>query len=89
MSEGYNKDLDVCLAEKEIIGESGKGGFDVRICSYNNKEPKVQIQPFFYKQDNDENVKQYTKLGRISVEMFKKVAVAVKDMLDEIGQEDS
>ena len=71
----YNPDDDKILDSKEILSESGRGGYIVKLVSYKGSEPKIQINPFFINTNTFD--KQYTKLSRISLELAGKVAEAI------------
>ena len=75
----YDETLDKILADKQVIGESNKGGYEITLRSYNKGKPKIQIQPFYINTNTLE--KQYTKLSRIDWELAEKVAESILELI--------
>ena len=79
---GYDESKDKVLGFRVLTkeGDDTGSGYEVKLCRYDGGDIKVQINPFYTK----DGEKRYNKLGRISYEWFVKIAVAVKEIYDEV-----
>lgn len=72
----YDESKDKILAHGIIESDTGKGGYEVKLCRYDGKDIKIQISPFYLK----DGERMYTKLGRIRVDDF----AAISDLASKL-----
>jgi len=74
---GYNPNLDKTLGHREIQGDSGTGGYEVKLVQYDKGDIKIQINPYFIDREGE---KRYKKLSRIKLSEWEGIDIAVREM---------
>ena len=77
----YEKELDKTIWSKKT--QIGNSIIEVKVMSYNNGRPKVQIQRITMDEDNNER---WAKLGRLTKEETKAILPLLEEAIGEMEE---
>ena len=81
-NQDYDPTLDEVLSQTDLESESGKGGTEVKICSYKKGKPSIRINHYFISEQH--GGRQYTKGISIKPESWEKIRNAVDGLLESL-----